>query len=162
MIGLLMTDRVGRHVGKHEIRFAPERSLQLIGRRLVHEIHLQDFHAVDGVGRQKVDADDLALRHLAADDLAPAARRDAEVDDRLGALQQSELFIQLKQFVGSAAANNFPPSPVSHTGRSIGVRASVWTTASAPWRSSAASQKVAVSRHQRPQDAFADAAVGDA
>ena len=37
-------------------------------------------------------------------DLAPAARRDAEVDDRLDALQQSEALVELEQLVGRAAA----------------------------------------------------------
>ena len=40
----------------------------------------------------------------AAHDLAPAARRDAEVDDRLDALEQAEALVELEQFVGGAAA----------------------------------------------------------
>src|SRR4030095_13002726 len=38
------------------------------------------------------------------DDLAPAARGDAEVDDGLHALQEAEPLLELEQFVGGAAA----------------------------------------------------------
>ena len=46
----------------------------------------------------------VACGDSAAHDLAPAARRDAEVDDRLHALQQAEPLVELEQFVGGAAA----------------------------------------------------------
>ena len=72
--------------------------------RLVHEVHLQDGHAVDRIGRQQVDADHVALEAPCAHDLAPAARRDAEVDHRLDALQQPEPLVELEQLVGRAAA----------------------------------------------------------
>ena len=42
-----------------------------------------------------------------AHDLAPSARRDAEVYDPFDALQQTELLVQLDQFVSGTAAITF-------------------------------------------------------
>src|SRR5205807_4454666 len=58
----------------------------------------------DRVSRQQVDSDDLRLRRAAAHDLAPAAGSDAEIDHRFDAFEQTEALVQLKQFVGGAAA----------------------------------------------------------
>ncbi len=62
MICLRVPDRVRRHVGKHEVGRSAERLLQLVGRFLVHEIHLEDGDTLDRIGREQVYPDDLGLR----------------------------------------------------------------------------------------------------
>src|SRR3546814_12205863 len=88
MIGLRMADGVGGHVGEDEVGRAAERFLEPIGRLFVHEVHLEDRDTVEWIGGEKVDADHARLRKPLPHDLAPAPRRDAEVDDALRALQK--------------------------------------------------------------------------
>jgi len=64
---------------------------------------LQDGDAVDWVRGKKIDADHPSLRYLAAHNLAPATRRDAEIDDCLRALEQSEPLVEFEQFECCAA-----------------------------------------------------------
>ena len=104
MIGLLVADGVGGHVRQNEVGRTAERLPEPVGRAFVHEVHLQDGDAIDRVGRQEVDADYRRLRRLAANHLAPAARRNAKVDDRLHALEQPEALVELEQLVRGAAA----------------------------------------------------------
>jgi hypothetical protein len=104
MISLLVADRVRRHVREHEVGGSAERFPEPLRRILVHEIHLEDFDALDRVGRKQIDSDDLRLRSLAPDDLAPSAGRDSEIDRRLDALEQAEPLVELEQFIGGAAA----------------------------------------------------------
>ena len=104
MVGLLVADRVGRHVREHQIGWPAQGFPQPLGRRIVHEIHLQDRDPVDRVGRKQVDADDARLRRLAPHDLAPAARCNAKIDDGLHTPQQPEALIELDQLVGRSAA----------------------------------------------------------
>ena len=104
MIGLRVADRVGGHVGEDEVGRAAERLPEPVGRRIVHEVHLQDRRALDRVGGQQVDADHDRLRQPLAHDLRPAARRDAEIDDPLRALEEAEALVELDQFVGGARA----------------------------------------------------------
>ena len=80
-----MADGVGRHVGQDEIGCAAERIDEQGGRGIGHEVHLHDGHALDRVDRQQVDPDHRGVRQAALDDLAPAARRDAEIDDAASA-----------------------------------------------------------------------------
>ena len=80
MVGLRMADGVGRHVRQHEVGLGAERVAQRVGGGVVHEVHLEDLDPVDRFGLEQVDAGDPRARRAAAHDLAPAARRDAEVD----------------------------------------------------------------------------------
>ena len=92
------------HVRQDEVGLTAEGLPEPVGRSLIHEIHLQDGDALDGIGRQQVDADDPALRHPPTDDLAPATRSDPQVYDRFCPLQQPEPFVELEQLVSGAAA----------------------------------------------------------
>ena len=117
MVGLRMADGVGGHVRQDEVGLGAERLAQRVGRGVVHEIHLEDLDPVDRLGLQQIDPGDARAGRAAADDLAPAARRDAEVDHRLGALEQVEALVELEQFIGRAAAIALGLGPLAHRGR---------------------------------------------
>jgi hypothetical protein len=55
VIGLLVADGVGRHVGQHQIGLAAQRIGERLRGRIGHEIHLEDRHALDRLDRQQVD-----------------------------------------------------------------------------------------------------------
>ena len=59
--------------------------------------------SIGSVGRRSMPTT-FAAGRLAAHDLAPAARRNAEIDDRLDAFQQPEPLVELQQLVGGTAA----------------------------------------------------------
>ena len=105
MIGLRVADGVRRHVGQDEIGRAAERLAQPVRRGVVHEIHLQDGRR----RRSDRSAAGRCRRSLACGrrwrtTWRPAARRDAEVDHALGALEEAEALVELDQFVGGARA----------------------------------------------------------
>ena len=88
VVGGAMAGRRRRHVGQHEVGLvAAERGDQRLRRVLVVEVLLEQDHAGDRVHVEIVDADDQRMLLGRADDrrrdLAPAARRGAEVDDPL-------------------------------------------------------------------------------
>ena len=107
VIGLFVAHGVRRHVGQHEVRRPAERFGQCRGRVFGHEVHLQDRHAVDRLARQQVDADHRRLGCALANHLAPAARRDAEIDHAVHAFEQGEALIELDQLISRAAAIAF-------------------------------------------------------
>src|SRR5436190_1775127 len=104
MIRLRMPDGVRGHVGQHKVDGTIKRLLKALRRIVIHEIHLKNRNTFDRVGWEEVYADDLRLRDQPANDLAPAARRDTEVDDRPDTLQQPETLVELEQLVSRAAA----------------------------------------------------------
>ena len=108
-VGLRMADGVGGHVRQHQIGRAAELGDQPFGGGVVHEVHLEDRRAVDRIDRQQVDPHHRGLGQAAADDLGPASRRDAQIEDTLRALEEVELLVELDQLVGRAAAVAFGP-----------------------------------------------------
>src|SRR3546814_12848633 len=99
MVGLRMADGVRRHVRNDEVGRAAERLDQRIGCGVVHEIHLEDIDSLDRLAGKQVDPGDARARIRLADNLRPAARRDAQVDDRARLLEQAEFFVDLDQLV---------------------------------------------------------------
>jgi len=104
VIGLRMADRIRGHVRHDEVRRAVQGIAKPFRRIIVHEIHLQDFDAVDRVGREQVDSDDFGGWRAATDDLAPPAWSNAEIDHGLDALEQAEALVELEQFISGAAS----------------------------------------------------------
>ena len=60
------------------------------------------------LGRQQVDAHDLALAAVARGHLQPAARGAAEVDDPLARIEELQLVVNLEQLVGRSPAVAVP------------------------------------------------------
>src|SRR4029077_15965889 len=104
VVGLFVADGVGGHVGKDEGGGAAERFDQQRGGLVGHEVHFEQGDAGERVAGEEVDADHGRAAALHAHDLAPAAGGDAEVDDARGGFEQRELFVELDQLVGGAAA----------------------------------------------------------
>src|SRR3546814_2806523 len=65
---------------------------------------LEDIDSLDRLAGKQVDPGDARARIRLADNLRPAARRDAQVDDRARLLEQAEFFVDLDQLVRGARA----------------------------------------------------------
>src|SRR3546814_3194247 len=96
------SDLVRRHVRNDEVGRAAERLDQRNGCGVVQEIHLEDLDSLDRLAGKQVDPGDARARIRFADNLRPAARRDAQVDDRARLLEQAEFFVDLDQLVRGA------------------------------------------------------------
>src|SRR5690606_27547839 len=94
---------VGRHVQQDQIGGAVERRFERLRRFVGHEVHLQDRHAFERLGFEQVDADHAGRGRTLAHHLAPSPRRDAEIDDAFGALEQAEPVVEFDQLVRGAA-----------------------------------------------------------
>src|SRR6185312_4662312 len=74
----------------------------------IEEVLLEDDDARDRLDRQDIERDDLAVARRGADafgrDLAPAARRRAEIDDSRSPLQEMKPVVELDQLEGGARA----------------------------------------------------------
>ena len=104
VIGLFVPGGVGSHVGNHQIGRPIERSGQRRGRVIGHEVHLQNGHAFDRVGRQQIDADHRGVGAVLAHHLRPAARGNPQIDHPPRAFEQAELLVNLDQLERGAAA----------------------------------------------------------
>ena len=104
VIGLLVADGIGGHVGHHQIGRTAQGIGEHLRRGIGHEIHLEDRHALKRFDRQQVDPHHLRFGRFGARHLAPAAGRNAEIDHAGSALQQAEFLVELDQLVGRAAA----------------------------------------------------------
>ena len=86
----------------------PSHSRSLSGASGVVEVHHPEFDARDRLDLEEVDADDAALAlgglDFARGDLAPAARRRAEIDDPPARLEELVFLRHLQQLVGGSRA----------------------------------------------------------
>ncbi len=81
----------------------PSASASRSGAAIVHEVHLEQSHALHRLGRQQVDADHDSLGpHLLRTTCAQPPRRDAEVHHPAPRLEQAEALVELDQLVGRA------------------------------------------------------------
>ena len=108
LIGLAMARRVGGHVGEHDIGAAAHHRQQFFRRAVGEEVELGEADARNFRHFQKIDRHHLALAVDGPDalgrDLAPAARRGAEVDHRDSEFEEAMLVVDLDQLVGRARA----------------------------------------------------------
>ena len=120
LVGLAMACRIGRHVGEHDIRASIHHRDQLVRRIGIEKIELGERHADDLGHLQKIDGDHPALTLNGADalrrDLAPAARRRAEIDHRQAGFKEPVLVVHLDQLVGGAR-----PPAVAFGLRDVGI-----------------------------------------
>ena len=96
-------------------RIATDGRVELGQHLVLAEIALDERDALDGLHLEDVQRDNAAVefahrraaglgRELAADVLAPGARRRAEIHHQLTRTQQLELLVDLRQLVGRASA----------------------------------------------------------
>ena len=106
LIGFLVTGRIRRHVGEHDVGAAVECGAQPLGRSRIEKIELHEIDARDRLHLENVDGYDfpppLARTDTLGRDLAPAARSRAQIDHARAALQQVVLVIDLDELVGGA------------------------------------------------------------
>ena len=111
-----MTGGVGRHIGKNDIgrsaRPVAEQGFQALRCGLVQEIQQQEFDAGDRFHFKYVERDDPpALPDPFRGDLAPTARRRAEIDDVHAGFEQVMLVVDFSKLVGRAGAKAFALGP---------------------------------------------------
>ena len=98
MIGGAMAGGGRGHVGQHQIGLAAQRLFQHLRHAFVHKIALEDFDPGDRLHRQNVGGDDLAAAAKPLrGDLAPAARRRAEIEHQRAGPQQMEFAVEFFQ-----------------------------------------------------------------
>ena len=108
VVGLPVAGRISRHVRKHEVGFSVQDCLQPVGGVRLEEIEREDMHARERRHFEPVDRDHAPASLAGADplgrDLAPTARRGAEIDDFRARPQQAIFVIELDQLEGRARA----------------------------------------------------------
>src|SRR5271165_439419 len=113
MISLAMARRVGRHVREDPVGRAAEPFAYDPRRIRIVEVHAPEFDALDRVHVETIDGDHPAgavfRSRLCGRDLAPAARRGAEIDDALPGLEQLVFVGDLQELKGRARAIALAP-----------------------------------------------------
>ena len=103
-----MTGGIRRHVGEHDIGRAAEQRLDRIRRARLEEIAPDEVDPRRRRHVEAIDRDDLApalpTPGTPGRDLAPAARRGAEVDDARAWLEQMVLVVDLDELERGASA----------------------------------------------------------
>ena len=112
MIGLAMAGSVRRHVGKYHVSLAAEYLLQPRGCRVIEKIELEELNAGDRLHVENVERDHASVARLrGADaprgDLAPAARRGAQIDHAGAGLEHFIFVVDLGELIGGARAKTF-------------------------------------------------------
>ncbi len=108
VIGLAVAGGIRRHIGKHHVNFAAEHGLQLLRRRFVEKVELEEFDVHDRLHVENIERDDAAVRTDAPHgDLAPAAGRSAQIDNARARFEHMIFVVDFGELIGGAGAKAF-------------------------------------------------------